>query len=93
MQDIDFAPGGRPCSGYYHQPAKCEVFSRHGLDMFPLGIKKSDKPNMEILGIPIGDQDFYSSFIALTFHQLQLGEHQEDNLVCSFPRPLDYHLP
>ena len=28
-------------------------------DMFPLSMKKSDKPHMEILGIPIGDQDFY----------------------------------
>ena len=30
--------------------------------MFPLNITKSDKPNMEILGIPIDDQDFCSSF-------------------------------
>ena len=64
MQDTDFAPGGRPCSGYYHQPAYSEVFSQHGIDMFPLGMKKSDKPNVKILGIPIGYQDFCSSFIS-----------------------------
>ena len=64
MQDIDSAPGGRPCLGIIINLPKCEVFSRHGLDMFPLNIKKSDKPNMEILGIPIGEQDFCSSFIS-----------------------------
>ena len=50
-----------PALGIIINLPKCEVFSRHGLDMFPLNIKKSDKPNMEILGIPIGDRDFCSS--------------------------------
>ena len=53
-----------PALGIIINLPKCEVFSRHGLDMFPLNIKKSDKPNMEILGIPIGEQDFCSSFIS-----------------------------
>ena len=53
-----------PAPGIIINLPKCEVFSRHGLDMFPLDIKKSDKPNLEILGIPIGDQDFCSSFIS-----------------------------
>ena len=53
-----------PALGIIINLPKCEVFSRHGLDMFPLNIKKSDKPNMEILGIPIGDLDFCSSFIS-----------------------------
>ena len=53
-----------PALGIIINLPKCEVFSRHGLDVFPLNIKKSDKPNMEILGIPIGDLDFCSSFIS-----------------------------
>ena len=47
-----------PALGIIINLPKCEVFSQHGLDMFPLGMKKSEKPNMEILGIPIGDQVF-----------------------------------
>ena len=54
-----------PALGIIINLPKCEVFSRHGLDMFPLNIKKSDKPNMEILGIPIGDLDYFSSFISI----------------------------
>ena len=50
-----------PALGIIINLPKCEVFSRHGFDMFPLGSKKSDKSNMEILGIPIRDQDFCSS--------------------------------
>ena len=53
-----------PVLGIIVNLPKCEVFSRHGLDMFPLCMKKSDKPNMEMLGIPIGDQEFCSSFIS-----------------------------
>ena len=67
MQDTEFAPGGEgPALGIVMmQPAyKCEMFSQHGLDMFPLGMKTSDKPHMEILGIPIGIQDFCLSFIS-----------------------------
>ena len=41
-----------PAPGIIINLPKCEVFNRHGLDMFPLDIKKSDKPNMEILGLP-----------------------------------------
>ena len=53
-----------PALGTIINLLKCEVFSRHGLDMFPLSMKKSNKPNMEILGISIGNQDFCSSFIS-----------------------------
>ena len=58
-----------PALGIIVNLPKCEVFSRHGLDMFPLCMKKSDKPYMEILGIPIGDQEFCSSFISKKTHQ------------------------
>ena len=53
-----------PALGIIANLPKCEAFSRHGLDMFPLRMKKSDKPSLEILGIPIGDQEFCSSFIS-----------------------------
>ena len=44
--------------------SKCEVFSHHNLDVFPSGMKASDKPNIVILGVAIGDLDFCSSFIS-----------------------------
>ncbi|KAL5500370.1 hypothetical protein EMCRGX_G011921 [Ephydatia muelleri] len=53
-----------PALGIIVNLPKCEAFSRHGLDMFPLRMKKSDKPSLEILGIPIGNQEFCSSFIS-----------------------------
>ena len=53
-----------PALGIIVNLPKCEAFSQHGLDMFPLRMKKSDKPSLEILGIPIGDQEFCSSFIS-----------------------------
>ena len=53
-----------PALGIIVNLPKCEAFSRHGLDMFPLRMKKSDKPSLEILGIPISDQEFCSSFIS-----------------------------
>ena len=42
----------------------CEVFSQSSLDIFPAGIKKSNNPNIEILGSPIGDADFCHQFIS-----------------------------
>ena len=53
-----------PALGIIVNLPKYEAFSRHGLDMFPLRMKKSDKPSLEILGIPIDDQEFCSSFIS-----------------------------
>ena len=46
--------------------------------MFPLDINKSDKRNMEILGIPIGDQDFCSSFISKNHSKAKtlLSQHE-----------------
>ena len=49
-----------PALGIIINLPKCEVFSRHGLDMFPLGIKKSNKSNMETHWRP----GFCSSFIS-----------------------------
>ena len=41
--------------------SKCEVFSSHSLDLFPSGMISSDKPNLVILGAPIGNKKFCSS--------------------------------
>ena len=53
-----------PTLGLHVNLSKCEVFSRHNLDMFTCGMKAYDKPNIEILGVAIGDLDFCSSFIS-----------------------------
>ena len=42
---------------------KCEVFSSGCLAHFPIEMKQSSKPNLEILGIPIGDADFCSAVL------------------------------
>ena len=34
---------------------KCEVFSPQGNHLFPPAVKSSLSPNLEILGVPIGD--------------------------------------
>ena len=43
---------------------KCEVFSHSSLDLFPVAIKKSHTPNLDILGSPIGDAEFCHHYIA-----------------------------
>ncbi|KAL5467311.1 hypothetical protein EMCRGX_G031522 [Ephydatia muelleri] len=53
-----------PALGLLVNVSKCEVFSHHNLDVFPSGMKASDKPNIVILGVAIGDLDFCSSFIS-----------------------------
>ena len=72
-----------PALGIIINLPKCEVFSRHGLDMFPLKIKKSDKPNIEILGIAIGDQDLCSSFISKKHSKakIQLSQLEEVGVI------------
>ena len=42
---------------------KCEVFSSGFLAQFPVEMKQSSNPNLEILGIPIGDADFCSAVL------------------------------
>ena len=53
-----------PPLGLHVNISKCEVFIQNSLDIFPAGIKKSNKPNIEILGSPIGDADFCHQFIS-----------------------------
>lgn len=43
---------------------KCEHFSQGDLSLFPAEMNKSFTPNLAILGAPIGDVAFCSSFIA-----------------------------
>ena len=43
---------------------KCEVFSSHLLDLFPSSMISSDKPNLVILGAPIGGKEFCSFFVS-----------------------------
>ena len=40
------------------------IKDRSGLSLFPSDMKQSHNPNIEILGIHIGDKDFCSAFIA-----------------------------
>ena len=47
-----------PPLGLHVNIRKCEVLSQNSLDIFPAGIKNFNKPNIEILGSPIGDADF-----------------------------------
>eukprot|EP00731_Ephydatia_muelleri_P010847 Em0005g1433a len=43
---------------------KCEIFSKHDVSPFPPEMKRSTHPNCVILGIPIGDRAFCSTFIS-----------------------------
>ena len=47
-----------PPLGLHVNIKKCEVFSSGCLTHFPMEMKQSSKPNLEILGIPIGDSVF-----------------------------------
>ena len=44
-----------PHSGHHINITKCELFSRIGNSLFPSVVKLSLLPNLEILGITIGD--------------------------------------
>ena len=50
--------------GLHLNPSKCELFSLGDLSLFPSEMNKSSTPNLTILGAPIGDVAFCSSFIA-----------------------------
>ena len=53
-----------PPLGLFVNMSKCEVFSQSDLSLFPIDMQQSHNPNIEILGIPIGDKDFCSAFIS-----------------------------
>ena len=47
-----------PSLGFHVNFKKCELFSVGDLSTFPVSIQTSNQPNMEILGVPIGDAEF-----------------------------------
>ena len=53
-----------PSLGLHINIPKCEVFCCGDLSLFPSSMKQSHQPNLEILGIPIGDLDFCTSYIS-----------------------------
>ena len=53
-----------PPNGLIVNFPKCEIFSKHNVSPFPPEIKRSTHPNIVILGIPIGDKAFCSTFIS-----------------------------
>ena len=50
-------------SGLQLNMAKCELFSKSDLSDFPTEMRKSNLPNFEVLGAPIGDDAFCESYI------------------------------
>eukprot|EP00731_Ephydatia_muelleri_P039251 Em1273g1a len=52
-----------PPLGLHVNIRKCEVLGQSSLDCFPSDIKKSNNPNIDILGSPIGDTEFCHKFI------------------------------
>ena len=50
--------------GIHINSAKCELFSHYGNSTFPSAVKFSYYPNIDILGVPIGDYQHCSKFIA-----------------------------
>ena len=55
----------RDIPGLYLNPSKCELFNRcNDFKLFPPEMKTSTCPNLDILGSPIGDAQYCSSYIA-----------------------------
>ena len=52
-----------PSLAFVRTIKKCEVFSSGCLAQFPVEMKQSSNPNLEILGIPIGDANLCSAVL------------------------------
>ena len=50
--------------GLFVNPTKCELFSRGDHSSFPIEMKRSNVPHLEILGAPIGDLIFCAKSVA-----------------------------
>ena len=61
---LAFIKGIGPTLGLFVNVSKCELFSQSDLSSFPSDMKQSRNPNIEILGILIGDKDFCSAFVS-----------------------------
>ena len=64
-----------PPNGLIVNFPKCEIFNKHDVSPFPPEMKRSTHPNIVILGIPIGDKAFCSTFIS--------EKHQDAKVLCS----------
>ena len=53
-----------PHLGLFIKDPKCELFSKGDLNSFPVQMKRSNTPNLVLLGAPIGDLIFCAKFIA-----------------------------
>ena len=53
-----------PPLGLFIKDPKCELFSKGDLNSFPVQMKRSNTPNLVLLGAPIGDLIFCAKFIA-----------------------------
>ena len=53
-----------PHLGLFIKDPKCELFSKCNLNSFPVQMKRSNTPNLVLLGAPIGDLIFCAKFIA-----------------------------
>ena len=53
-----------PHLGLFIKDPKCELFSKGNLNSFPVQMKRSNTPNLVLLGAPIGDLIFCAKFIA-----------------------------
>ena len=45
-------------------PTKCELFGMADLNRFPIKIKRSNVPHLEIFGAPVGDLIFCATIVA-----------------------------
>ncbi|KAL5463779.1 hypothetical protein EMCRGX_G032713 [Ephydatia muelleri] len=53
-----------PPLGLFVNPTKCELFGLADLNSFPIKMKRSNVPHLEILGAPIGDLIFCAKIVA-----------------------------
>ena len=61
---LDIIQSEGPSLGFHVNLKKCELFSPSVLSLFPTSIPSSNIPNFELLGVPISDTAFCSSFTA-----------------------------
>ena len=61
---LDIIQSDGPPLGFHVNLKKCELFSPSDTSLFFTSIPSSNIPNFELLGVPIGDTAFCSSFIA-----------------------------
>ena len=50
--------------GLFIKDPECELFSKGDMNSFPVQMKRSNTPNLVLLGAPIGDLIFCAKFIA-----------------------------